>query len=248
MKNDYAKLEEDLNSLRLRYISENFKQLAYEASAKSVSHIAYLESLIEGEAALRYENSIKNRIKNAKFPYRKSMEQFNWNHPSKINRMQIENILRLDFIEQKKNVIFLGGCGVGKTHVTLAIAEKACINGYSVLFAPAIDIINTLSAANKVNSLDKALKIYISPKLLVIDELGYLPVDKQGANLLFQVISKRYETGSIILTSNRAFKEWGKIFDNDATITSAVLDRMLHHSEVVVIEGKSYRMKDKTEN
>ena len=97
-------------------------------------------------------------------------------------------------------------------------------------------------------NLDKAIKKYTLPKLLVIDELGYLPIDKLGANLLFQVISKRYETGSIILTSNRAFKEWPKIFDNDSTVTSAVLDRLLHHSEVVVIEGKSYRMKDKTEN
>jgi len=248
MKHDYVKLEDNLNKLRLLFIAENYKQAASHAANKNIGHVEYLETLIEGEAALKLEISIKNKIKNAKFPYRKTLEQYNWNHPSKINRMQIENIFKLDFIEQKKNIILLGGCGVGKTHLALALSEKACAKGFSVLFCPAIDIINTLSAASSLNSLDKAIKKYTLPKLLVIDELGYLPIDKLGANLLFQVISKRYETGSIMITGNRAFKDWPKIFDNDSTVTSAVLDRLLHHSEVVIIEGKSYRMKDKTEN
>ncbi len=248
MKNDYTKLVENLNNLRLRFIAENFKQSAVHAAAKNLDHTAYLEALIEAETALKQEISIKNKIKNARLPQTKTLEQYNWNHPSKINRMQIENIYRLDFIEEKKNIIFLGGCGVGKSHLTIAIAARACSKGFSVLFTPAIDIINNLSTASSQNNLDKAIRKYTSPKLLVIDELGYLPIDKLGANLLFQVISKRYETGSIMLTGNRAFKDWSKIFDNDSTVTSAVLDRLLHHSEVVIIEGKSYRMKDKTEN
>lgn len=245
MKHDCAMLLENLNNLKLRYIAENFKQSATHAASKNIDHISYLETLIEGEIALKNENIIRTRIKNARFPYIKTLEQYNWNHPSKINRMQIENIFRLDFIEQNKNIILLGGCGIGKSHISIALAMKACTKGFSVLFSGAIDIINTLSAAP---SLDKAIKKYTLPRVLVIDELGYLPIDKKGANLLFQVISKRYETGSIILTSNRAFKEWPKIFDNDSTITSAVLDRLMHHSEVIIIEGKSYRMKDKTEN
>lgn len=245
MKHDYSMLLENLNNLKLRYIAENFKQSATHAASKNLDHISYLETLVEGEIALKHENIIRTRIKNARFPYIKTLEQYNWDHPSKINRMQIENIFRLDFIEQKKNIILLGGCGVGKSHISIALAMKACTKGFSVLFSGAIDIINTLSAAP---SLDKAIKKYTLPRVLVIDELGYLPIDKKGANLLFQVISKRYETGSIILTSNRAFKDWSKIFDNDSTITSAVLDRLMHHSEVVIIEGKSYRMKDKTEN
>jgi DNA replication protein DnaC len=248
MKNDYTRLIKNLDELKLSFIAENFKQAAAHASAKNLDYIAYLETLIDGEAARKQENSIKNKIRNAKFPYRKTLEQYNFNHPAKINRMQLENIFRLDFIEQKQNVILLGGCGIGKTHIALALAEKACSKGFSVLFCPAINIINTLSAASAVNTLAKAMKTFVTPKLLVIDELGYLPIDKLGANLLFQVISSRYETGSIILTSNRAFKDWPKIFDNDSTVTSAVLDRLLHHSEVVIIEGKSYRMKDKTEN
>lgn len=248
MKKDYTKLEENIRNLKLPFIADNYKESALHAASKNLDHIAYLDSLIAGETALKQENIIKNRIRNARFPYIKTFEQYNFNHPSKINRMQIENIFRLDFLEQNMNVIFLGNCGVGKSHLSISLAQKACSKGISVLFSPAVDIINSLSCASAQMNLDKAIKKYTLPKLLVIDELGYLPIDKLGANLLFQVISKRYETGSIILTSNRAFKEWPKIFDNDSTLTSAVLDRLLHHSEVVVIEGKSYRMKDKTEN
>ena len=175
------------------------------------------------------------------------MTGFDWEHPDKINRMQIENLFRLDFINENKNIIFIGNCGLGKSHIAIALALKACSKGYSTLFTPAVDIINNLAAANSINSLEKAIKKYILPKVLVIDELGYLPIDKLGANLLFQVISKRYETGSIILTGNRAFKDWPKVFNNDSTVTSAVLDRLLHHSEVIVIEGESYRMKDRIE-
>ena len=248
MKNDYAKLIENLNNLRLPFIAENFSQAAVHAAAKNLGHTAYLEGLIEGETSLKHEISIKNKIKNARLPYRKTLEQYNWNHPTKINRMQIENIFNLDFIEQKKNVIFISLPGLGKTHMSVAIAERACSKGFSVLFSPAIDIVNNLSTALSEKTLDKAIRKYTQPQLLIIDEVGFLSIDKLGANLLFQVISKRYETGSILLTSNMAFKNWTKIFDNDSTITSAVLDRLLHHSEVVVIEGKSYRMKDKTEN
>lgn len=248
MKNDHTRLTENLMNLKLAFIADKFREAANHAASRNLNHIAYLEGLIEGETALRQENIIKNRIRNARFPYIKALEQYNFTHPSKINRMEIENLFTLDFIEQKKNVIFLGGCGVGKTHLSIALAHKACTKGVSVLFAGAVDIINSLSASSSEMTLDKAIKKYTLPKLLVIDELGYLPIDKLGANLLFQVISKRYETGSIILTGNRAFKEWPKIFDNDSTVTSAVLDRLLHHSEVVVIEGKSYRMKDKKES
>ena len=227
MKRDYTRLEENIRNLKLTFISDNYKESAVHAAAKSLDHIAYLESLIAGETALKQENIIKNRIRNARFPYIKTLEQYNFNHPSKINRMQIENIFRLDFIEQNMNIILLGGCGVGKTHISIALAQKTCSKGISVLFSPAVDIINSLSCTSAQMNLDKAIKKYTLPKLLVIDELGYLPIDKLGANLLFQVISKRYETGSIILTSNRAFKEWPKIFDNDSTVTSAVLDSCL---------------------
>lgn len=134
-----------------------------------------------------------------------------------------------------------------KTHLATALGYTACLKGYSVLFTSAIDVINTLAAAKSAGRLKQELKKYAKPALLILDELGYLPIDKSGADLLFQVISVRYEQGSILITSNRAFKDWPKIFNNDSTLTAALLDRLLHHAETVVIEGKSYRMKGKIE-
>ncbi len=142
----------------------------------------------------------------------------------------------------------LDGKGYGKTHLASALGYAACLKGHSVLFATAIDVINTLTAAQLAGRLKLELKKYTKPELLILDELGYLPIDKAGADLLFQVISLRYEQGALVITSNRAFKDWPEIFNNDATLTSAMLDRLLHHAETIVIEGKSYRMKDQIES
>ena len=141
-------------------------------------------------------------------------------------------------------MVLLGGVGLGKTHLATAFGYQACLRGHSVLFTTAVDAINNLTAAQTTGHLKQELNKYQKPSVLCIDELGYLPIDKTGADLLFQIISKRYEHGSVIITSNRAFKDWPKIFNNDATLTSALLDRFLHHADTVVIEGKSYRMKD----
>jgi DNA replication protein DnaC len=141
----------------------------------------------------------------------------------------------------------LGGGGLGKTHLATAIGYQACLKGYTVLFTTAVDVINTLAAAQAAGILKKALKKYTKPALLILDELGYLPIDKHGADLLFQIISYRYEKGAVIITSNRAYKDWPEIFNNDATLTSAILDRLLHHADTLVIEGKSYRMKEQVE-
>jgi DNA replication protein DnaC len=154
---------------------------------------------------------------------------------------------RLKFLEEKTNVIFLGGVGLGKTHLASALGYAACLQGRSVLFATAVDVINTLSVALAANRLKSEFKKYLSPSLLILDELGFLPLDKRGADLLFQIISLRYERGSLVITSNRAFKHWPQIFNNDSTLTSAILDRLLHHAETIVIEGKSFRMKGQIE-
>jgi len=244
-KTDLTALFKNLDYLRLPFIRDHLESIAKEAAAKKLTHIDFVKELIEGESALRFERTIQRRLRSAKFPYLKTLEQYQWTYPREINRPQIDNLFRLRFIDDKENLLFLGGCGVGKTHLSIALAQKACQKGYNVLFTSAIDIINTLSTEKAMHNLDQALKKYLSVQLLLIDELGYLPIDKQGADLLFQVISKRYERGSILLTSNRAFKDWPEIFNNDSTITSAILDRLLHHSQVVIIDGKSYRMKDK---
>ena len=240
-------LEQRLDYLQLPYLKEHFRSTATEAASKHWSHLDYLSRLVEGEALARQDRALARRIKAARFPVLKTLEAFRWDWPKKINRLQIQDLFRLRFIEQKTNVIFLGLVGLGKTHLATALGYCACEQGHSVLFANAIDVVNTLSAAQIHGTLQAELKRYLSPDLLILDELGYLPVDQRGADLLFQVLSQRYERGSIVLTSNKAFKQWPSIFNGDSTVTSAVLDRLLHHSETVIIEGSSYRMKDRVE-
>ncbi|MBW2589500.1 MAG: IS21-like element helper ATPase IstB [Deltaproteobacteria bacterium] len=229
--------------LRLPYIRENHEAVAQLAARKQWTHIHYLEELVKQESNLRWDRTIKRRIRMARFPVIKTLDQFNWSWPKKINQAQIKNLFRLKLIEEKSNVVFIGGVGLGKTHLASALGYQACLKGHTVLFTSAIDIINNLVSAQHAGVLKQELKKYLKPALLVIDELGYLPIDKVGADLLFQIISQRYEQGSIVITTNRVFKEWPQIFNNDSTLTSALLDRLLHHTEAVVIEGKSYRMK-----
>jgi DNA replication protein DnaC len=241
------KLNEHLKYLKLPFIRENYATIAAQASEKHWPHVDYLKRLARGEAALRRDRAIKRRIRMARFPVIKTLDEFNWTWPKKINRLQVRNHFRLGFIADKSNVIFLGGVGLGKTHLASALGYAACLKGYSVLFATAVDVINTLAAAQAAGRMKQELKKYTRPALLVLDELGFLPIDKAGADLLFQVISLRYEQGALVITSNRAFKDWAEIFNNDSTLTSAILDRLLHHADTVLIEGKSYRMKDQIE-
>ena len=240
-------LRAHLASLKLSYLLEHFESLAQQAGAEQWPHVEYLVRLIEGEAHRREDRSIQRRVGLARFPVLKTLDQFDWGWPKKINRPQIQNLFRLRFIEDKANVIFIANVGLGKSHLSIALGHTACLRGYSVLFTTAIDIINSLSAAQAHGNLKRELRKYLQPRLLLIDELGYLPIDKHGADLLFQVISERYERGAIIITSNRVYKHWAEIFNNDSTLTSALLDRLLHHAETALIEGKSFRMKDQIE-
>jgi DNA replication protein DnaC len=240
-------LERHLKYLKLPFMREQHHPLAQQAAKNSWPHEDYLEKLAEGEAALRKDRSIQRRIRMARFPVIKTLDQFNWSWPQKINRLQVQQLFRLQFIKKTSNVIFLGGVGVGKTHLASALGYAACLEGYPVLFTTAIDVINTLSAAQAAGAMKQTLKKYTRPSLLILDELGFLPIDKVGADLLFQVISLRYEQGALVITTNRAFKDWPEIFNNDSTLTSAILDRLLHHAETVLIEAKSYRMKKQIE-
>jgi DNA replication protein DnaC len=239
--------EPHLRYLKLAFMAEHYKDLATQATQKQWSHVAYLTRLAQGEADVRRDRATQNRIRLARFPVLKTLEQFRWDWPTRINRLQVQHHFSLGFIKEKSNLIYLGGVGLGKTHLATALGYTACLQGYSVLFASAIDIINTLMAAKSAGRLKAELKKYTKPALLILDELGYLPIDKTGADLLFQVISLRYEQGAIVITSNRAFKDWPKIFNNDSTLTAAILDRLLHHAETIIIEGKSFRMKDQIE-
>ena len=245
--NQDNELVANLQYLKLPHIREEFNATAKQAVSRKWSHVQYLTNLIEGEAHQRQDRAIQRLIKKARFPVIKTLDQFRWNWPAKINRLQIQNLFRLAFIGEKANVIFLGSVGLGKTHLCIALGHAACLDGHSVLFTTAIEAINNLSAAQAAGRLGQELNKYLKPKLLILDELGYLPIDKNGADLLFQIFSNRYERGSMIISTNRAFKDWAEIFNNDSTLTSAILDRLLHHAEPVVIEGKSFRMKKKLE-
>jgi len=244
MKNQPSLRSEHLEYLKLKCVADQYGPLADEAIRQPWDHREYLRRLIAGEYNDQRQRRVAARIKSARFPVIKTLEQFNWTWPKKINRLAVQNLFRLEFLAQHANVVFLGNVGTGKSHLATALGYAACLEGHSVLFAGAIEVINDLQAAQKNGGLKRALKKYLRPEIVILDEVGYLPIDQKGADLLFQVISQRYERGSILLTTNKPFKQWGSIFNNDSTIASAVLDRLLHHAETIVIEGASYRMKD----
>ena len=243
-----TELNHNLQYLKLPFVAQNYESMAKQAAIEQLTHVEYLALLIEGESAKRLDRATQRRIRLARFPVIKTLDQFSWTWPKKINRLQVQNLFRLNFIKDKANVIFLGGVGLGKTHLATALGYIACLKGHNVLFTTAVDVINALGGAQKAGRLQAELKKYLKPSVLVLDELGYLPIDKVGADLLFQIISHRYEKGSMIISSNRTFKEWPEMFNNDSTLTSAILDRLLHHAEVVLIEGPSYRMKDRIDS
>src|SRR6202047_4428274 len=244
---DLTRLDVQLRALYLRYIESNYQAFATKAAEQQRSHVDYLAELIEGEATMRESRRIERRIDNARFPVLKTLETFQWSWPKKINRPQIQNLFRLAFIATQTNVVLIGNVGLGKTHLSIALGHAACLNGHSVLFTNAVDIINTLAAAQSAGRLKREFHRYLKPAVLIVDELGYLPIDKHGADLLFQIISQRYERAPMVITTNRAYKHWSQIFNNDSTLTSAILDRVLHHADTVIIEGKSFRMKDEIE-
>jgi DNA replication protein DnaC len=236
-------IDQALQNLKLNWIHDNIGTELADAARKQRGHQEFLDRLLAGELEHRSARAVERRLREAHLPARKSLDSFDWTWAKKVNKDQIKHIFNLRFMEEKTNVVFIGGTGLGKTHLALALAIEACQQNRSVRFSSAADIINTLTAALDANQLATTLKRYTNPELLIVDELGYLPVDQKGANLLFQVFTARYERNSTVITTNRMFKDWSKTFDNDATLTSAVLDRIVHHCEVIVIEGRSYRLK-----
>jgi len=240
-------LRSQLIALNLPFMLENYQAFAQSAADKHWSHLDYLTDLLAGEASARDDRRVQRCIKQARFPVLKTLDQFDWNWPTKINRLLIQNLFHLDFVQKNANVVFISGTGLGKSHLMTALGYAACLRGHSVLFTGAVDIINSMAAAQASGGMKQTLNHYIKPRVLCIDELGYLPIDKFGADCLFQIISHRYERGATMLTTNRIYKNWASIFDKDAVLTSALLDRLLHHAETVLIEGKSYRSKDQVE-
>lgn len=232
-----------MEKLWLTHTAKNYPALLETAAKDNLSHTAFLEQLLQAELSQRHQNTVARLIKEAHFPTIKTIDTFDWDHPTAIPKAMILQAFRsLDFVEQKQHLIFLGSGGLGKSHLAIAIGVAACQREFKTLFTTAADLINRLVASQADHSLERALRKFTSPKLLILDELGYLPLDKQGRDLLFQVISKRAETGSIILTTNRPFKEWTEVFQDHAVAT-AIADRLIEYGELIKIEGPSYRLR-----
>ena len=240
----HAKLLADLAELKLYRIAELYQEVLNEAARKQSSTLDVLTTLIGEEVAARRQRALERRIQRARLPKRKTLEEYNFNFPKRVPKQAILRLFDCDFVAQHGCAVFIGPTGTGKSHLLNALGYAACEKGISVRFTRVVDMINTLTTSQINGTLDKTLRQYTIPQVLLLDELGYLPIDKRGADLLFQVVAARYERGSIVISTNRAFRDWGAIFDVDNTLATAMIDRLMHHGEAIVIQGDSYRTKD----
>jgi DNA replication protein DnaC len=241
----HEKLRSDLVELRLHRIAEIYQETLDEAARKQNSMLQVLAALVAEEAAVHHNRALEHRIKRAKLPPRKTLEAYDFAWPKRIPKQKILRLFDCDFVAQHECSVFISTTGLGKSHLLNALGYTACEKRISVRFTRVVDMINALTTAQLRGTLEKALREYTRPQLLLLDELGYLPIDKRGADLLFQVVAARYECGSVVVSTNRAFREWGTMFDGDSTLASAMIDRLMHHGEPILIQGESYRMKDK---
>jgi len=228
------------------YVADNYREVLDEASRKNTTMLDVLMQLVSGQLAARRDGALSRRVRAAHLPPLKTLAEYDFTFPKKISKPKILRLFDLQFVDTFGCAVFLGGTGLGKTHLLTALGYAACEKGISVRFSRVVDMINSLTTAQQTGTLQKRLKEYVRPQLLLLDELGYLPIDKRGADLMFQIVASRYEAGSIVISTNRAFKDWGRIFDVDSTLATAMIDRLMHHGEAIVIQGdRSYRNPDK---
>src|SRR5215212_4645634 len=231
-------------ALKAPTLRESAARLAERARAESWSHEEYLAACLQREVAARDAHGGEGRMKAARFPARKSLEEFDFDHARGLKRDQVAHLGTLDFVAAKENVIFLGPPGTGKTHLAIGLGIRACHAGHRVLFATASQWVDRLAEAHTSGRLQAELARLTRYPLLIIDEVGYIPFEPEAANLFFQLVSSRYERASLIVTSNKAFGRWGEVF-GDEVVAAAMIDRLVHHADVVALKGDSYRLKNR---
>jgi DNA replication protein DnaC len=238
------RLHEHCQRLRLFQVAQELTARLEQAAKRELSYTDFLDELLALEVGAKTQKHQQMRITMARFPFHKTLESFDFKFQPSIDVKLMRELAGGRYMASGDNLLLLGPPGVGKTHLAVALGIKACEQGVRTLFITATALITTLGRALAEGRLEERLKLLTQPQLLIVDEIGYLPIDRQGANLFFQLVSRRYERGSIIITSNQSLGAWGEVF-GDAVIASAILDRLLHHSITINIKGESFRLKEK---
>jgi DNA replication protein DnaC len=239
-----ARIREHATRLGLTHLAETMPQLIARAESDQMGYLDLLDLLLQEELGVREGRRFRSRLQLSGLPHHKTLEEFDFAFQPDLDARKVRDLATLAFVEAKSNVALLGPPGVGKTMLAVALAVAACRAGFSIYFTTLDDLVRRLRAAEATGRFPRQLQAYLRPAVLVVDEVGYLPLDRAEANLVFQLISRRYERGSIILTSNKSFAEWGTVLGDDVLAT-AILDRLLHHCDVIAINGPSYRLKDR---
>ena len=240
-----ARVHEQLQELKLKHAEQAVDHLCDDAAERQTGYTEFLCRVLDSELVRRRDQGTLMRLKLAHLPFQKTLEEFEFGFQPSIDQRQVEELATLNFVAEGRNVVLLGPPGVGKTHLAVALGMKACLAGLSVYCTSGLELARRLVASLADDSLDRQFLALTKCRLLIIDELGYLPYERQQATLLFQLIARRYERLSTIVTTNKGFAQWAEVFGGDAAVASAILDRLLHHATIFNIRGASYRLKDR---